>query len=188
MKDCFSWETDIGSSLCSANAEKSSPFAILGSKYDGDSWDEFIDELPVSLVHHINGNALYNMTHPLLLKIVDELAHEARTPYNAIPYDYRISQIIYEASEGIQPEIPPKILENHKDDLKNNTKRFQKWWEKYGNDNSMKVSSTISNFAATNILPRHLNDASIIHGARHFLPHDPSKHVSHNTATSTTLS
>ena len=55
-----------------ADAEKY-PFMILGSKYDGNSCDEFRSKLPLSLQHHLNGNAVYNTTRPILKKILNQL-------------------------------------------------------------------------------------------------------------------
>lgn len=79
---------------------KSSPFAILGSKYDGRAWDEFAEVMPLELLHHINGNAVYNTTNPLMRSIVSELEAESGTVFNAIPYDLRIAQMILEGSTG----------------------------------------------------------------------------------------
>uniref|UniRef100_A0A7S4VS88 Uncharacterized protein n=1 Tax=Ditylum brightwellii TaxID=49249 RepID=A0A7S4VS88_9STRA len=160
------------------------PFAILGSKYNGDSWDKFRDSLPLSLQHHINGNAVYNVTHPLFLNLLDQLESESDTPYNAVPYDYRISQILIEGMLGIPPEVPPKIIKEYLADkgreLPINTRKFHKWWEMYcGHDqNPIRESRVIANYAGTNLSPRHLvnETASIIHGANLYLPWDKSKH------------
>eukprot|EP00957_Ditylum_brightwellii_P069123 5247691-Ditylum_brightwellii.AAC.1 len=46
--------------------KKNEPFVILGSKYDGHSWDNYRDEMPPALVDHLNGNAIFNVTHPLM--------------------------------------------------------------------------------------------------------------------------
>lgn len=81
---------------------ESSPFAILGSKYDGNAWNDIAFNMPLELLHHINGNAIYNVTNPLLLHIVSELESESHTDFNAIPFDLRISQIILEGSTGRQ--------------------------------------------------------------------------------------
>uniref|UniRef100_A0A7S4SJM4 Uncharacterized protein n=1 Tax=Ditylum brightwellii TaxID=49249 RepID=A0A7S4SJM4_9STRA len=161
------------------------PFAILGSKYNGDSWDKFRDSLPLSLQHHINGNAVYNVTHPLFLNLLDQLESESDTPYNAIPYDYRISQILVEGMLGVLPEVPPLIIkeylaENGKE-LPINTGKFRKWWDMYCEDEKSPIqeSHVISNYASTNLSPRHLADetASIIHGAKHYLPWEQSRHA-----------
>ncbi len=79
-----------------------SPFAILGSKYDGNAWDDFAFDMSWELLHHLNGNAVYNLTNPLLLHIVSELESESQTDFNAIPFDLRISQMILEGSTGRQ--------------------------------------------------------------------------------------
>ena len=69
--------------------EVNRPFAILGAQYDGDKWDNFYEQIPISLLHHTNGNAIYNTSHPLLERLVGQLEVEAPCPYNSIPYDYR---------------------------------------------------------------------------------------------------
>ncbi|KAL7523597.1 hypothetical protein ACHAWF_000587, partial [Thalassiosira exigua] len=58
-------------------------------QYDGDKWDNFYEKIPISLLHHTNGNAIYNTSHPLLERLVGQLEVEAPCPYNSIPYDYR---------------------------------------------------------------------------------------------------
>jgi hypothetical protein len=63
------------------------------SQYDGDKWDNFNEKIPISLLHHTNGNAIYNTSHPLLERLVGQLEVEAPCPYNSIPYDYRMSQM-----------------------------------------------------------------------------------------------
>ena len=34
------------------------PFAVLGSKYQGYKWHDFEEELPLPLLHHLNGKVL----------------------------------------------------------------------------------------------------------------------------------
>lgn len=63
------------------------------SQYDGDKWDVFYEKIPISLLHHTNGNAIYNTSHPLLERLVGQLEVEAPCPYNSIPYDYRSKKI-----------------------------------------------------------------------------------------------
>jgi hypothetical protein len=57
------------------------------SQYDGDKWDGFYEAIPISLLHHTNGNGIYNTSHPLLERLVGQLEVEAPCPYNSIPYD-----------------------------------------------------------------------------------------------------
>eukprot|EP00957_Ditylum_brightwellii_P081248 6180470-Ditylum_brightwellii.AAC.1 len=134
------------------------PFAILG---------RFRTSLPLSLQHHINGNALYNISHPLFLNLLSQLESEKDTIYNTIPYDYRMSQILVEGMLGVLPEIPPlltKDLETNKEQFphNSNTNKFRKWWEKYG----------------TNLSPRHLINerAFVLHGAKQYLAWDKGRH------------
>ena len=95
---------------------------------DGNLWREFRSSLPLSLQHHINGNAVYNTTHPLLKHLLAQLRSEEDTPYHSIPYDYQISQILVEGMLGILPQLPPKIENKWSSDtgliLEKNTKKL----------------------------------------------------------------
>ena len=51
-------------------AIKAVPFSVLGSEYLGPNWLGFRESLPPALRHHLNGNALYNTSHPVLNKLV----------------------------------------------------------------------------------------------------------------------
>lgn len=123
----------------------------------------------MSLVSHINGNAIYNISHPLLTILVNRLEEESNTPYNAIPYDYRISQIMVEAETGIIPEIPEKIWNKQKE---NGWEKhiapieiFVDSVEKFIPKNPIKETKLIANYAATNVLSSHIGNEVIIHGA-----------------------
>lgn len=154
------------------------------SKYKGHTWDKYIDILPVSLKDHINGNAAYNLTHPLMTAVLDELDVESDTYFNAIPYDYRISQMITEGSSGTPSPFPfPKMRDERTGDaviLPDKMEKFQGWWKKWGSDSDYpyKESRVIANYAATNLLPDHLGDESIMHGKDPFEPWNPKTHVS----------
>jgi hypothetical protein len=64
-----------------------------------------------SLVNHLNGNAIYNLTHPFFNRVLAELEFEASTTANSIPYDYRISQIIEEVKTGVKASFFPYFEE-----------------------------------------------------------------------------
>mmetsp|Transcript_16549 Transcript_16549/g.20229 ORF Transcript_16549/g.20229 Transcript_16549/m.20229 type:complete len:735 (+) Transcript_16549:161-2365(+) len=163
-----------------------SEFAILGSKYSGNSWDNFLDILPISLRHHINGNALYNITNPLFLNILNQLEEEDMTPFHATPYDVRISQILLEGMIGIEPPpIPRQILRQWRQStgkylVNSNTQKFSRMWKQYGHINGVsmvKESKVISNYAGSKLLPRHIEDekASLMHGGKIYSPWEKSK-------------
>ena len=50
------------------------PFAVLGSRYTGHNWDRYKNAnppvLPESLLYHLNGNAVYNASHPHVHDVV----------------------------------------------------------------------------------------------------------------------
>ena len=106
------------------------PFAILGSIYRGDKWDMMMDKINPSLKYHINGNAVYNQSHPVYQIVIDQLNKEKRGNYRRYPYDYRISQIIYQNDLIFQLS------------LKWNDKSFfYKGWFKFTNQEKKKCCS-----------------------------------------------
>lgn len=147
-------------------------------QYDGDKWDQFYEQIPISLLHHTNGNAIYNTSHPLMERLVGQLEVEAPCPYNSIPYDYRMSQMWVEGTLEIVPTLAPKIMLNEEGEnitLSNNTAMFMKWADMYKDEDPFKYTKVIHNYAATNLIPRHLGPEFIIHGAKLYSPWDPVK-------------
>ena len=157
------------------------PLLYCYSTYKGHAWDNFKSELPSSLLNHLNGNAHYNMTHPLFLHLLSELNAEAGSHYSAIPYDYRISQMITEGRDGVSPEFPFPDMKDPDTGgsiiLAAKGDKFRRWWDLYGPSNSltspdgispMKESDVIANFAATDYLDEHLpagdTEGVVVHG------------------------
>ena len=158
--------------------EANRPFAILGAQYDGDKWDNFYEQIPISLLHHTNGNAIYNTSHPLLERLAGQLEVEAPCPYNSIPYDYRMSQMWVEGTLGIVPDLAPKIMLNEEGEnitLSDNRAMFKKWADIWEKEDPFKYTPVIHNYAATNLIPRHLGPEYIIHGAKLYSPWDPTR-------------
>eukprot|EP00934_Nitzschia_sp_Nitz4_P003863 Nitzschia sp. Nitz4//scaffold121_size67750//7105//9512//NITZ4_006060-RA/size67750-augustus-gene-0.119-mRNA-1//1//CDS//3329534327//3853//frame0 len=144
-----------------SDIETADEFAILGSKYRGDRWDSFYDKLPWSLVNHINGNAVYNLTHPLFLAFVEELEDEADTVANFIPYDYRIAQMIEEVHTGVSPKFG-KDGSNY-----SLPSRFVEQMSLFDLNHLVRETSAIGNYASTNLVPSYYDDFEvIIHGAK----------------------
>ncbi|KAL7535270.1 hypothetical protein ACHAXR_010651 [Thalassiosira sp. AJA248-18] len=161
-----------------SEVEVNRPFAILGAQHDGDKWDNFYEKIPISLLHHTNGNAIYNTSHPLLERLVGQLEVEAPSPYNSIPYDYRMSQMWVEGTLGIVPDLAPKIMLNEEGEkiaLSKNVEMFKKWAEIWEKEDPFKYTPVIHNYAATNLIPRHLGPEYIIHGAKLYSPWNPTK-------------
>mmetsp|Transcript_61832 Transcript_61832/g.170980 ORF Transcript_61832/g.170980 Transcript_61832/m.170980 type:complete len:224 (-) Transcript_61832:215-886(-) len=137
-------------------------FAQTTSKYRGDKWDTFFDQLPWALVNHINGNAMYNLSHPLLEVIVRQLENEAGTVANSIPYDYRIAQMIEEVQTGMVPSFfaddrgIPHRLPRH----------FIHSMSKFDLDALIRETSVIGNYASTHMVPSYLTQHEVVvHGA-----------------------
>jgi len=148
-------------------------FCMLGSKYAGQAWDGFRSSLPLALQHHLNGNAVYNLHHPLFEFLLKQLWRERDTLYHAVPYDYRISQILVEGFLGVKPELPGGLLVDGASDAeapRSQTEEFRKVWNRYGivdGEATMRESEVIRNYVGSPLLPRHLKNlnASLIHGA-----------------------
>ena len=163
-------------------------FCMLGSKYAGDAWDLFRSSLPLALQHHLNGNAVYNLHHPLMQFLLQQLWDERGTIYKAVPYDYRISQILVQGFLGVEPDLPPGIM-SKKDfafetrDDKARTRKFENMWNEYGTVDGeavMRESKVIQNFVGSALLPRQLKamDASLVHGAMLYSGWEDYKYVS----------
>lgn len=142
----------------------------------GDKWDNFYEAIPLALLDHTNGNGIYNTSHPLLERLVGQLEVEAACPYNSIPYDFRMSQMWIEGTMGIVPKLAPAIMlddEGKNITLSNNTAQFMKWADEWKHGHPFKETPVIHNYAATNLIPRHLGPEYIIHGAKLYSPWDP---------------
>lgn len=115
---------------------------------------------------------------------------EEDTPYHAVPYDYRISQILVEGMLGILPEVPPNIVNNWSKsyglELEHNTETFRAWWNTYSRKNGendsaiVRESKIIKNYAGTNLLPRDKEsiEASLVHGGTHYASWESTEYVS----------
>jgi hypothetical protein len=83
-----------------------------------------------------------------------------------------------EGTMGIVPELAPKIMLNDEGEnitLSNNTAQFKKWADMWAHEHPFKETQVIHNYAATNLIPRHLGPEYIIHGAKLYAPWNPTK-------------
>lgn len=145
----------------SEDIEKEQPFSILGSIYRGDRWDMFMNEIHPFLKNHINGNAVYNTSHPMTQFILRQLQNEKNTVYETIPYDYRISQIVYE-SIYIHDSKTFNLMFN--ENIRLDKQSFYKGHSK-----------VIGNYASTNMLPELYNNEYIVHGAINYQKWDQER-------------
>jgi hypothetical protein len=119
--------------------------------------------LPSSLVNHINGNAIYNLTHPFFNRVLEELEVEASTTANSIPYDYRTSQIIEEVKTGVKASFFPYFEERASSPV---SEEFVLWAKQFDLDEIIKEVPAIGNYASTNIVPSYVDAReAVIHGA-----------------------
>ncbi|CAJ1431512.1 unnamed protein product [Effrenium voratum] len=96
--------------------------AIRGSRYRGDGWDQFIQSMPADLLMHINGNAIYNVRHPWLRWLHEQLESEAGTENASVAFDLRMANLTLSAQAGLEPmasayaELVPEGEEPYRDD------------------------------------------------------------------------
>lgn len=140
------WLTDL-----IAEIVKQRPFFILGSVYVGHNWNHFKDQLPKALLHHINGNAIYNLSHPILTNLHQKFSNAlvANSSFKRISsYDVWIAEVIIGSKHG-DFDFPVESLESH----------------------GYKRTTLIDNFAGTiRALPENQShQASVVHGARNFV-------------------
>jgi len=89
-----------------------------------------------------------------------------------------MSQMWVEGTLGIVPELAPKITLNEEGEnitLSDNRDMFKKWAGIWERDTPFKYTPVIHNYAATNLIPRHLGPEYIIHGAKLYSPWNPTK-------------
>jgi len=83
-----------------------------------------------------------------------------------------------EGTLEIVPDLAPKIMLNEEGEnitLSDNIDMFKKWAEIWEKEDPFKYTPVIHNYAATNLIPRHLGPEYIIHGAKLYSPWDPTK-------------
>ena len=154
------------------------PFGILGSRYKGRAWTRFKHKMPPALVDHLNGNSVYNLSSPLLNVVVNELEEEKNSLYNAVSYDYRISQILTEATKSIPSKFPfPTLLRGVEETIALPSKMnyYQSMWNKLGHDGFLAESNVLGNYGAVKDRFEDIGTTPIVHGDQY----DPS----HFTAT-----
>jgi len=125
--------------------------------------------MPLALVEHINGNAIYNVTCPLLATMVKELEIERTSFYNAVSYDYRLSQMFFEGSKKVPSHFPFPTLYGDTDPetaIPSKMEKFQHWWDQMGYDGFFTQSNVIANFGLEGIF-EDLSDAAIVHGKQY---------------------
>ena len=161
------------------------PFAILGANFQLNSVENHrtFDPQPRINANKTTGNYIYNLSHPLLDAFVSQLEVEAPSPYNSIPYDDRLVQLLEEGRSGAVPEIAPKILLDEEGaiiEIANNTAALKKWVEEYtgpeeGWCQSNNIRYWISPYKETpelvsvlpsNVVREDLRDGSVIHAVR----------------------
>jgi len=72
--------------------------AIRGSRYRGDSWDNFLHDIPDSLLYHMNGNAIYFLHHPWLHFLAQKMEEDANSENASTAFDVRMAQLTLEAA------------------------------------------------------------------------------------------
>jgi hypothetical protein len=56
--------------------DRKEPFYMLGSIYEGNKWDGFRDQMDEDLLTHLNGNGVYNVSHPCFRMVLEKMEEE----------------------------------------------------------------------------------------------------------------
>ena len=88
-----------------------SPFMVIGSTYSGSKWDAFIDELPLAMVNHINGNAVYNVSSTKLRDLVGRMIEEGAGHSS---FDLRFAEMLLEEYDAASLRSVTRISMNFK--------------------------------------------------------------------------
>lgn len=56
--------------------------AVRGSRYRGDTWDAYLRLLPLELLFHVNGNAIYNLSHPWMQNLTESLQEQLSVAFD----------------------------------------------------------------------------------------------------------
>jgi len=164
------------------------PFAILGANFELNSNKNLenhrtFDPLPRINANRTTGNYIYNLSHPLLDAFASQLEVEAPSPYNSIPFDERLVQLLEEGKTGAVPEIAPKIMldeEGTRIEIANNTAALKKWVEEYTGPNEgwcqsndtrywispYKETPELISVIPSSVVQEDLRDGSVIHAVK----------------------
>lgn len=134
------WLDTIASSV-----RQSRPFSVLGSTYKGHNWDPFegTSIIGAALANHLNGNAVYDVTHRIVRRALatfeDDMATFGETRRSS--FDVEFAEHLID-SENVP--VADLALEN----------------------NDYKMLGEVANFANTLTLPQDIDtNAAVIHGA-----------------------
>eukprot|EP00667_Euglena_gracilis_P000806 EG_transcript_806 len=109
------------------------PVAVLGSFYRGDMWDKLA--MPPAIHHHINGNAVYNHSSPLLQAMIAALSADIQADTLTTAFDVRLAELYLNST------LPAE----------------QFGW--YAGD-----SAVIGNYAHTPMLEAYYSGEALVHG------------------------
>ena len=120
------------------------PFSVVGSQYSGYKWRFLRSLLKRSLLDHLNGNALYNLSSPLLRSELDTFdVNEWETVLHS-SFDVRFAEVVYDEESGVDtPEEAEQAF-------------------------GYKQTATMSNHAASFVVPQDIcAETCFIHGANY---------------------
>jgi len=164
--------------------ERKQPFAILGSNFQIETesfWSDFnkdyigTDNIEPFRKERACGNQIYNVSHPLLEAFVSHLEVEAPSPYNSIPFDDRLVQLMREGMFGEIAKIHPRIMLNDEGNyitLANNTDMLRRWVNLYSpldrkeELDPFKTTGIIRSYNYQATSADHLGNEYVFHGIK----------------------
>eukprot|EP00581_Thalassiosira_minuscula_P018528 CAMPEP_0183730982 /NCGR_PEP_ID=MMETSP0737-20130205/34022_1 /TAXON_ID=385413 /ORGANISM="Thalassiosira miniscula, Strain CCMP1093" /LENGTH=102 /DNA_ID=CAMNT_0025963591 /DNA_START=365 /DNA_END=673 /DNA_ORIENTATION=- len=98
--------------------------------------------------------------------MIGEMERESIGIFNAVPYDVRLSQMMFEGAGG---EPCPFVFNSHRffKKLPNKADRFSKWWKELASGyDPVKESSVITNMGLMEYEESEVEKYSIVHGKK----------------------
>eukprot|EP00435_Cladocopium_sp_Y103_P017306 s4178_g4.t1 len=84
------------------------PSLVGNNPVNSDTWDPYLSSLPADVLFHVNGNAIYNLTHPWLISMVQTLDAELVAGTLSSAFDIRMAQLTLQQYSAADPAIPYK--------------------------------------------------------------------------------
>ncbi|CAE7294028.1 CSMD1, partial [Symbiodinium pilosum] len=106
------------------------PAAIRGSRYRGELSRGLIVLCPWPRLFHINGNAVYNISHPWLRFLHQQLEEDASAGRSSVAFDVRMANLtmeLWNASEDMPYSADSLLIGNYAQTLLNSSALYERY-------------------------------------------------------------